>query len=362
MKQVIAVATAVFLAGSASFADDRSDKQAFKEAYRQFQEASAAGRPWLAREPAKQAYELGMKIFGEDHANTAVLTLNYGRLVTDSKEARKILALAVKRYETLYGEDSDKMIDPLMALATKTAADGSLSGASRLYRRALKLAETHYPDNDLVLGIIHTEMGKIALHEAHSVDAMRTLKKAKKLLETIEDPEATPYLAETEFYMGQFQLAMNRNRKATKHLLASLEIYEDLAPNSTNTMTNHAFLIEAYEKMGKSDEATKHCKAIGAKSPQSPDQDYDPVYRVKPTYPLAAQRAGKEGYAIIEVTVDKDGFVQSPFVVEVDGHDAFAKSSLEAVQKFRYAPRYENGEAVDTTGVRYRFTYGLSNR
>lgn len=362
MNRIIPLAVAVALVSSATFADDKSDKQAFSEAYKAYQEAIAASKPWIARGYAKDAYSYGEKIFGADHKNTATLLLNYGRLVTDDKEARQLLEEAVNRYEAIYGEDAAELIDPLMGLASKSVRVGTLGKARKLYRRALKLTETHFPDNKLMVGIIQVEIGKIALHKAHSKEGLHLLKKASKTLDDVDEKLAAPYRAETEFYLGQYQLALEKPKKATKHLLASLNIYEELAPNSSNTMTNHAFLIEAYEKMGKRDKATKHCKAIGAKSPRNPNQDYDPVYQVKPIYPVSAQRAGKEGYAIVEVTVDKDGFVQSPTVIEVDGHNAFAESSLEAVTKFRYAPRYENGEAVDTTGVRYRFTYGLSRR
>lgn len=359
MKRILCAAVVAALASSAVFSDQKSDEKAFREAYKSYQTAVAAGNSWQALGYAKEAYEYGELVFGLDHKNTAALLLNYGRLLRDKEEARKILQKAVERHEALYGADSAEMIDPLMDLAANSADLGTLGDARKIYRRVLKLAETHFPDSSLMLGIIRVEMGKIALHEAQSTEALRLLNKARDALEKADAERAAPYLAETEFYIGQYQLARKRHKKATKHLLASLNIYEELAPNSSNTMTNHAFLIEAYEKMGLREEATKHCRAIGAKSPQKPDQDYDPVYQVRPTYPMSAQRSGKEGFAIVEITVDKDGFVQSPTVIEVDGHDAFAQASLDAVAKFRYAPRYENGEAVDTEGVRYRFVYSL---
>ncbi len=359
MKRFLYVAMAVSLASSAVFADEKSDQKAFRDAYKAYQAAVAAGNPWQALDHAKVAYEYGELVFGPDHKNTAALLLNYGRLIKDKEEARKILQKAVDRHEALHGEDAAELIDPLMDLAANSADLGTLGKARKIYRRVLKLAETHFPDSNLMLGIIRVEMGKIALHEAQSKEALRLLNKARDALEKADAGRAAPYLAETEFYIGQYQMARQRHKKATKHLLASLSIYEELAPNSSNTMTNHAFLIEAYEKMGLRDEATKHCRAIGAKAPLKPDQDFDPVYQVRPIYPVSAQRSGKEGYAIVEITVDKDGFVQSPTVIELNGHDAFAQASLDAVAKFRYAPRYENGEAVDTEGVKYKFSYNL---
>ncbi len=64
---------------------------------------------------------------------------------------------------------------------------------------------------------------------------------------------------------------------------------------------------------------------------------------------------------IVELTVDSGGFVKDPQIIENKGVAAFKKTSLEAAEKFRYAPRYENGQPVDTTGVRYKFSYNIAN-
>lgn len=361
MKRILCAAVAATLVSSAVFSDEKSDKKAFREAYNAYQAAIENGKRADAMAYAREAFEYGEKLFGPDHKNTAALLLNYGRLIYNNEDARDVLADAVERYEKLYGADSAEMIDPLMDLAANSAGIGTLGNARKHYRRALKLANTHYPENVFMEGLIRLEMGKIALQEAQSREALRHLEKSKELFNEAGSERTLAQIAEADFYLGKYQMAKEEYEKAETYLLKSLETYEKYAPNNSITMSNHAFLIRVYEEQGLSDKATKHCRAIGAKTPVKPDQDYMPVYRAAPIYPMSAQRSGKEGYAIIELTVDSDGFVKDPVAIEVKGHDGFRTASLEAVSKFRYAPRYEAGKAVDTTGVRYRFSYNLRN-
>ncbi|MBO6505630.1 MAG: TonB family protein [Kordiimonadaceae bacterium] len=361
MKQLIAIAAAAAIASGTAFADEKSDKQAFREAYKAYQAAIAQGDKNQALAQGKLAFEHGEKIYGPDHKNTATLLLNYGSLVRDDNEAAKLLKDAVNRYEKLYGKDAEQLIDPLIELASKSAGFGSLGVARKHYSRALRLAEKHHPNDPFVEGQIRLEMGSVALHESRAREALRHLVRAKELFSGVDDPAIRHRLAQADFQIGKYKMAKKEYEEAETALLSSLDVYEEIAPNAQMTMTNHAFLIRVYEEQGMRDQATKHCRAIGAKSPTNPDQDYLPVYRSSPIYPASAHRAGKEGYAVIELTVDENGFVKDPAVIERKGHSAFETASLEAAQKFRYAPRYENGEAVATTGVRYRFTYSIRN-
>lgn len=361
MKQLIAITTAIVMASSTAFADAKSDKQAFREAYKAYQEAVAAGKRLVAIEQARLAFEYGEKVYGPDHKNTATLLLNYGRLVYRNEEANILLEDAVARYEKIYGKDGPEMIDPLMDLAAHSAGFGTLGDAKKIYRRALRLTEAHFPDNNLMLGVIRLEMGEIALQEAGSREALSLINKAIKTLGQADPDQARTYLAEANFYLGKFELARKRYKKASSYLQTSLAVFEDYSPTGQTTLTNHAFLVEAYENLGMRDEATRHCRAIGSRTPSNPDQDFLPVYRASPVYPVAAQRSGIEGYAIVELTVDENGFVVDPFIVDSSGYKGFEKASLKAASQHRYAPRFENGEAVATTGVRYRFTYGLRN-
>jgi len=84
--------------------------------------------------------------------------------------------------------------------------------------------------------------------------------------------------------------------------------------------------------------------------------DYLPIVRVAPVYPRRALDNGLSGSVTIEFTVTKKGRVKRPRVVE-STDSVFDKAAIEAVRKFRYKPRVENGIAVAAPGVVVRMTF-----
>lgn len=351
-----------FLAAAAlpaSAADD-SDKKAFQEAYAAYQQAIADEKPFRAIAPAREAYEIGKKLFGPEHKNTANLALNYGRLL-QNEEATEVLYDALRIFEAIYGSDAIELVDPLMDLAATKAKYGTLGPAKGYYSRALDITEKHQSEDSLLAGLILLEIGRIALSESQSRSAMKYFRKAEKVFMAQPKGIAEVQLAQTRFWMGKYELATSDYDDATDYLLASLEIFEKVAPQSSMTLTNHAFLVSAYESRNMRDEATRHCVAIGKAKPVDPDQDYRPVYQIRPIYPMGARQMGSEGYVIISTTVDKNGFVKQPRVIEREGSKSFEAAALQAVEKFRYVPRFENGEAVETHDVKYRFSFALAD-
>ena len=347
-----------------TYADKKDDMNAFKAAYAAYNEAIKTSNNTVRYHTAKAAYEAGLKAFGDKHKNTANLALNYAQAANDAyekDEAEKALRLTEKLYKEIYGEDGPELIDVYLERAkASTNVFKDQRKGRRYYNKALKLTLKHFEEDSLAEGIIRKEIGNILLYEARTENALKHLKKAKAIFEK-HGKDALNDLALTNFSIGKFYLADKKYSKATDFLNASLDVYEEYAPSSQITLINHAFLIEAYEERGMSDQATQHCRAIGAAKPINADQDYMPVYKTQPRYPISAARSGSEGYTIVELTVDNNGFVQNPKVIESEGSKSFHKASLDAAKKFRYAPRFENGKAVATGGVKYRFSFDLAD-
>lgn len=360
MRIFIILFSLVTSLSSQAYDTDAGTKEAFMVAYKEYQQAIANNKPYNAITPAREAFEIGKKLFGPEHKNTANLALNYGRLLK-SEEAGEILYEALTTFESIYGSDAVELIDPLMDLAAAKAKYGTLGPAKRYYNRALDITEKHKSEDSLLAGLIQLEIGRIALSESQSRSAMKYFRKAEKIFKAQPKGEADVRLAQTRFWMGKYELATNDYDDATEYLLASLEVFEEVAPQSSMTLTNHAFLVSAYERRDMRNEATKHCIAIGKAKPVDPDQDYQPVYQIRPTYPMGAQQMGSEGYVIIATTVDKSGFTKEPRVIERKGSKSFEAAALEAIGKFRYVPRFEGGEAVETHNVKYRFTFALAD-
>lgn len=90
------------------------------------------------------------------------------------------------------------------------------------------------------------------------------------------------------------------------------------------------------------------------------DGEYLPIVKVPPEYPRRALSRNLEGYCVVEFTVTKTGSVRDPFVTDCSSA-LFEQSSLQAVLKFKYKPRVEDGEPVEVAGVKNMFTYKLAN-
>ena len=91
------------------------------------------------------------------------------------------------------------------------------------------------------------------------------------------------------------------------------------------------------------------------------DSDFIPVYVPQPQYPRRAQTRGKEGYAIIELTVSKEGLALNPTVIEEKPKgQKFGKAALKAAGSLRYVPRFIDGEPVEVPGVLYKYTFSIA--
>ena len=82
------------------------------------------------------------------------------------------------------------------------------------------------------------------------------------------------------------------------------------------------------------------------------DSQYLPIVKVQPNYPQRALRRGIEGYVVVEFTVNEQGGVENPRVVEADPEGVFNQAAMEAARKFKYRPKTVGGEPVEVAGVR----------
>ena len=89
-------------------------------------------------------------------------------------------------------------------------------------------------------------------------------------------------------------------------------------------------------------------------------EEYLPIEKIAPVYPTEAAALRLEGYVIVEFTIDENGSVADPFVVE-SSSPIFEAAALEAASKFKYKPRLINGNPVAVPGVRNRITFVLDN-
>ena len=72
--------------------------------------------------------------------------------------------------------------------------------------------------------------------------------------------------------------------------------------------------------------------------------------RIEPIYPPSERRASHEGVVRLQVQVDESGRVLDVQVTQSSGFPALDKSAVDAVKRWRFSPKMENGQAQGTVG------------
>lgn len=87
-------------------------------------------------------------------------------------------------------------------------------------------------------------------------------------------------------------------------------------------------------------------------------EEFLPIVKIAPVYPVEAAEIGLEGYVIVEFTVTETGSVDDLFVVE-SSSPIFEQAAIDAALKFKYQPRTINGSPVAVPGVRNKIVFVL---
>ncbi len=89
------------------------------------------------------------------------------------------------------------------------------------------------------------------------------------------------------------------------------------------------------------------------------DRDVVPLVRIEPQYPMSAKQRGVEGWVELMFTITAAGTVADIVVTASNPGTVFNRSAVQAVSKWKYNPKVENGTAVDRPGVRQRIKFEL---
>ncbi|HTQ99440.1 MAG TPA: energy transducer TonB, partial [Candidatus Acidoferrum sp.] len=81
------------------------------------------------------------------------------------------------------------------------------------------------------------------------------------------------------------------------------------------------------------------------------DHDTMPIVRISPQYPSGAQANGVEGWVQVRFNITTTGAVSDARVVDSNPHGVFDKAAVDAIARWRYNPRTEDGQATETRGV-----------
>ncbi|QPG04729.1 energy transducer TonB [Salinimonas marina] len=270
--------------------------------------------------------------YGDSHIDTLYLYIDvinylYPHVTELGKPARDLS----QKVATRLVEDADE----LPSLAGEAKAHFYAEAAQALVRAPMLATSTHNVIN------FYKEADKVVSSQWDENDA-RTL--------------------QTRFFLGKAYELANKKQDA-------VQAYESIVAGFDNEtefthplkLITHARLVALFEKDGDSEAATKHCRAIGEMKPWDPSQQPEPIYRVNPQYPMTAVRREKEGSAYLSFIVNSQGMVEDVKVEKVDGYPGFGKNALLAVEQWRYAPQFADGQPVDSERINLQMDFKLEH-
>ena len=333
----------------------------FKEAYQAYQDAVAKGQFRIAARHAETAYELGEKRFEANSPTLAALSLNHGNalLAVRSLEAERVLDRTLRMYERIHGKKAAELIDPLISLGHAENHLGSRSFKRGRYDRALEIAEDAFGEQDDIVIRLNLDVGSRLTQQGYR-EGRSYLRTAVNMTEEKHglDKEAA---IQPLFWMGKYHLANKSYKRAEGHFTNVAAIFDSIEGGNKVelALTNRAFLVEALESQGKSEEATQHCRLIGQARAWQPNQEQTPIYQRMPKFPRTAVMRGIEGRVVLEYAVSPDGFVVDPEIIEVEGTNVFSEYTLAAFREWRFAPKVVGGNPVKSERLRRAITYEI---
>lgn len=308
----------------------------FNEAQSCYKEAAKNGLgKSRTKRCAQTSLEIGKALFEPDSKNIAILTYNYGKTL-NGKERESVLKNAIDLYENIHGKDSPELIDLLIDAGKANSA--------------LSIAEESFGEGSILYADTLLAAGMSDLTRLSSKS--RFLKEALKVYNNKAEGSESWGASLANFQLGKIKMAQGKYKSSIPFLLEATK-------NSSISSYAHAFLVEAYDRTSQQDKATEHV-LIMARQPIR-GKDYIPLFVKQPEYPFRARKYGREGYAVIALTVSKEGLALNPTVIEEKPKgQKFGKAALKAAGSLRYVPRFIDGEPVEVPGVLYKYTFSIA--
>jgi len=178
------------------------------------------------------------------------------------------------------------------------------------------------------------------------------------------EQRGTPAEAYVLYTLGAVESQLGHRKRSVDHFEQAYTILKAVDDPRGIKARTLAALVQHYLVKGRDPvkgEVYLHAYALAMESFTGIKGKHLPLVKVAPVYPYHAQLNGREGYVILEFTVDADGRVRDPIVIEDSPQGLFDDAAIDAALQFRYVPRVVDGKRVPVSGGRNRMTFELED-
>jgi TonB family protein len=290
------------------------------------------------------------------------LAVEAGKLMTRADPTREgaieILSPLLEELEREFGRESAELVPVLMVLGKAEADPFKDTRQSARYRRAIRIAEDVLSEQPLQVASLKLEAGRDLLYMARTDSGEHYLRSAYETFDELlgADHELT---ATAQMSLGELRYVQEKFSAAEDLLLTSLEFFASKPQFQSSEQRIRTLLVDGYEREGESDKATEHVLELGRLVRFSENQALVPLFRVEAEYPARDLEAGRQGRVIVGFTVDRNGRPKDLFIVSSDVTESMQQAAMDAVSRYRYAPRVVDGSPVDVPNVSTSITFNI---
>ncbi|MBL4603555.1 MAG: energy transducer TonB [Emcibacteraceae bacterium] len=357
------------LAPLSAQADEASDVAAFNTVYGEYLDLVNTSKDLdAAIISAEKVYKLAPRIYSKKSFEYAVITYNLANLHDEKgsifeneneKRALKLYRDYFKIIDKLKIPQDLDYIDKYFAYTTTAHNIDSDNVSKRHEKKLIKIAK-NLNLADETKAALNFKLGKLKIRSQPSKNAAKYFNSAHKLYLSAHGPDHLK-VADALFWLGIIQTSKENDENANKYYLETLRIYElNLKDDTDLPISTHVFLVNLYETVGKTEEATKHVLATAV--PDSDDTRYiRPLYQAPLVMPKDIPNEIESYKVVLNFTVDKAGHTKNIIVTETDDV-LFNENSIASLKKFRFTPTIKNDQLIEKNDVSLTMNYYTLSR
>lgn len=274
----------------------------------------------------------------------------------DQARAEATLTQALDQNIVAFGPESEDVVRVHGALAALyLPRDGET--AHHHYQQALDiLAVTHGTDHPDIAPYLRG-VAAVRMSDRDLSGASETLRHAVAITRNAGPAHQLEYgMAMVD--LARIDIAMQRYAPAVTKLEGALGAFEAMPqPDNAMIQSAHTLLVQGHEQAGNDEAATRHAQRLATPASETETTEPEPLFRIAPAWPARALQHGNSGHVVVSFTIDPEGRVKDEQIVESKPGRLFAQQGLDAVRRFRFKPRVQDGEFVDAPDQSIRLVW-----
>ncbi|QJE73009.1 energy transducer TonB [Aerophototrophica crusticola] len=333
----------------------------WQEANKQSAAALDAGKLEEAEELARKAAELYTASPTYKPANHAQLLLNYLGMVEESGDAKKRLVAAryvLRALEARAGEGVVETIQFQEEILRAQYRVGEFADAQLTHDKVVNLNAKHFGTDSLQYISALLQAADDVKQVKGAVDGRRYLDRASEVVAALAPDHPARLLVDLQH--AKLDVEGRRYSTAEPKLTRIRDLLLARKAGEAAGLLRRTYGLLAFIHDMRGDDAALDAVINATRDLPYPPGRPVPLAGRAPEVPRS-NSSQLRGHAVVSFDISGDGRTANVKVVESSGNPQFAALAANAVERWRYQPRYQDGRPVATTGMVESFSYSIEN-